>query len=173
MVKAPPRTMYEVYMGLPEGTSCQLINDHLIMSPSPLDAHQKILIHLASKILTHVEKNELGEVRVAPYDVHLSKVNIFQPDIIFVSTEHAHLIENNGLHGAPDLVVELLSQRTRKYDLEDKKDLYEQYGVKEYFMIEPSNKEVTSFMLNDRKFVQMEAREGVIASNLLQTEFSF
>jgi hypothetical protein len=65
----PPRSMFEVFESLPEGTLCQLINNTLIMSPAPSDSHQKLLLEISAELLAHAKTNNLGEVRVAPYDV--------------------------------------------------------------------------------------------------------
>src|SRR2546421_4941537 len=116
----PPRTMLEVYKSLPEGTLCQLINNQIIMSPSPLDIHQKILGKIFVALVNLVESNKSGEVRIAPYDVYFNKKNVYQPDIVFISNDNIHKIEKDGLHGAPDIVIEVLSPSTAKYDLEDK-----------------------------------------------------
>jgi Uma2 family endonuclease len=119
----PPRTMFEVFESLPEGTLCQLINNNLVMSPAPSDAHQETVLRVSS-MLNHVDTYHLGKVRIVPYDVYFSRRNVYQPDIIFIANENVTSIEENGLHGAPDLVIEVLSFATAKYDLEDKKDVY-------------------------------------------------
>lgn len=74
----------------------------------------------------------MGTTRVAPYDVYFDRQNAYQPDIIFISNEQKHLIDKDGFYGAPALVIEILSPITAKYDLEEKKEIYERYGVKEY-----------------------------------------
>src|SRR6476660_1669303 len=102
----PPRTMLEVFKGLPEGTLVQLIENNLVMSPSPKDRHQKYLLELAFQLLKHVRSKGSGEVRIAPYDVYLDQKNAFQPDLIFISNANLYKIEEDGLHGAPDLVIE-------------------------------------------------------------------
>src|SRR5438046_721078 len=121
----PPRTMLEVFKSLPEGTLVQLIENNLIIAPSPKDRHQKYLLELAFQLLTHVRSKGSGEVRIALYDVYLDQKNAFQPDLIFISNENLYKIEEDGLHGAPDLVVEILSPSTAKYDLRKKKAVYE------------------------------------------------
>jgi hypothetical protein len=100
----PPKTIFEVYQSLPEGTLCQLINNQLIMSPAPADIHQKILIEIAYLLIDYVKKSKTGSVRMGPSDVYLSKRNVFQPDIYFVANENTEKFGENGFHGAPDLV---------------------------------------------------------------------
>jgi Uma2 family endonuclease len=169
----PPTTMFEVWESLPEGTLCQLVNNNLIMSPSPLNVHQVVLNKINYGLLRYLENHPIGEVRIAPYDVHFSTRNIFQPDIIFISNENIHLIHETGLMGAPDLIIEILSPGTAHVDMGEKRTVYEQYGVKEYFMVEPSNKTVTSLMLQGKEFTEQESQTGVIVSKLLNTTLAF
>jgi Uma2 family endonuclease len=169
----PPRTIIEVWESLPEGTLCQVITNTLVMSPAPLDNHQKILVKLSSRIYMFVEENDLGEVRVSPYDVHFDEENIFQPDIVFVAKENIGRIKERGLFGAPDLVIEILSPGNKGYDKKDKKQVYEKYGVKEYFIIEPDEKTVTAYSLINDKFSQIYSTVGVIESKVLGTVIKF
>lgn len=110
----PPKTMFEVFESLPEGTLCQLINNNLVMSPAPSDPHQNILGRIFARLLHYVEANKLGEVRVAPYDVYFNKRNVYHTDIIFIAAEQIKNIKENRLHGAPDIVIEILSPTTAK-----------------------------------------------------------
>jgi len=169
----PPRTMFEVFKSLPEGTLCQLINNNLVMSPAPTDPYQKILMDISAQLFFYVSKNQLGEVRVAPYDVYFNRKNVYQPDIVFVAKENINKIKEDGLHGAPDLVIEILSPRTAKYDLEDKKDVYERYGVKEYWAVDPVSKQVYFFKVVKDEYVEAETKNAVIKSSLLKTEIKF
>ena len=169
----PPRTMYDVWESLPEGTLCQLVNNNLIMSPAPVNAHQVVLNKINFQLLRFLEVTEIGEVRIAPYDVHFSKHDIFQPDIIFIANENLHKVESKGLVGVPDLVVEILSPGTAHVDMGEKRDVYEQYGVKEYFIVDPATKTVTPLILQGKEFVEMETTVGIINSILLNTVISF
>lgn len=169
----PPRTMYQVWESLPEGTLCQLVNNNLVMSPAPVNAHQVVLNKINYQLLRFLEVTQMGEVRIAPYDVHFSKRNIFQPDIIFIANENLHKIESKGLVGVPDLVIEILSPGTAHVDMGEKKDIYEQYGVKEYFIVDPATKTVTLLILEGKEFLEMETTVGTINSKLLNTVISF
>lgn len=169
----PPRTVYEIWESLPEGTLCQLVNNNLVMSPSPVNAHQVVLNKINFQILCFLEVSKVGELRIAPFDVHFSKRNIFQPDIIFIANESLHKIESKGLVGVPDLVIEILSPGTAHIDMGEKRDVYEQYGVKEYFIVDPATKTVTSFVLQGKEFNEIETTIGIINSKLLNTLISF
>ncbi|OFX47048.1 MAG: hypothetical protein A2046_14545 [Bacteroidetes bacterium GWA2_30_7] len=135
-----------------EGTFCQLINGEIIMSPSPSTAHQRTLRKIFEQILKYLEIN--GEVFVAPLDVYLNKENAYQPDIIFVSKEKLDIIKEDGIYGAPDLIIEILSPSNSYYDLKDKKKIYEKYGVKEYWLVDPLDGEATGFKNENEKFIE-------------------
>ena len=88
----------------------------------------------------------LGRTCFAPFDVILSDFNVVQPDLIFVSNERSHIIDDY-MHGAPDLLVEILSPSTADYDRTIKRELYERYGVPEYWLVDPYAKTITILRL--------------------------
>ena len=83
ITRRPPRTIREVFEALPEGTSAQLIENQLVMSPAPTYGHQELLVRLCNSIYNFLDQNDIGKVIVAPFDVHLDDENVFQPDIIY------------------------------------------------------------------------------------------
>lgn len=172
-IETPPRTLLEVYKSLPEGTHIQLIEDNLVMSPAPLDRHQKTLGILSRLIGNFIDEGNLGEIRFAPYDVYLDAKNAFQPDLVFIAKENVHLIQEDGLHGTPDLVLEVLSPSNLNYDMTNKKDVYERNGVKEYWMVDPKTNNTIGYTLVGGKFQAISSMPGVITSILFQTEFRF
>lgn len=99
--------------------------------------------------------------------------NVYQSDIVFIANENIKNIQQKGLLGTPDMVIEILSPKTAKYDLEDKKDVYERYGVKEYWTVEPISKQVSFFNLVDDEYVETESENGRIHSPLLNAEIRF
>jgi Uma2 family endonuclease len=173
MIQAPPRTMLEVFESLPEGTLCQLINNIIIMSPSPAYEHQQIAKLIFRQLDKYVDSNKLGEAYFAPFDVYLGKRNVYQPDILFISKERMNIIKDGKIKGAPDLIIEILSPSTAKFDIEDKKAVYEQYGVKEYWIVEPESKAVSGFTLTNQEYSELESTKGTIQSALLNLTISF
>ena len=169
----PPRTMLEVFKKLPEGLLIQLIENKLIMSPAPATDHQRVLGKIFVLMANYIEKQQLGEVLVSPLDVFLDATNAFQPDIIFVNKQRIDIIKNNGIYGTPDLVIELLSPGTAKYDQKQKKRVYERCGVQEYWIINPVDKSAQGFQLIDAVFVPLAPSKGHIHSRLLSTTFHF
>lgn len=163
----PPQTMLEIYESLPEGTRVQLIKNKLIMAASPFTNHQEIIGKLFNTLYNYLQDKGLGVVFIAPYDVHLDSENVFQPDIIFVSQENRHKIKENGFYGAPDLVIEILSPSTAIYDKGDKKEVYEQHGVKEYWIVNPQKRAAEGFELIQGKFEPLLPSKGTIKLHLL------
>lgn len=107
------------------------------------------------------------------YDVHFSKQNILQPDIIFIKNKNLYKIKETGLHGAPDIVIEVLSSSTSHFDFDEKKYVYERYGVQEYFLVEPNSSSVISYYLIDGEYEEQENTNGKINSVLLNIEIDF
>ncbi len=119
-------------------------------SPSPSLLHQVLVTELYSFIRQTCRPN--GIIVVAPMDVHLDDNNILQPDVIFIANETAHIVKNNKIFGAPDLVVEILSPSTSTNDKIRKKTQYERFGVKEYWIIDPPHHIIDQFMLENEKY---------------------
>ncbi|MFI5137872.1 MAG: Uma2 family endonuclease [Sphingobacteriales bacterium] len=143
-----PSTAVEVYRMLPEGTRCEVIFNELIMSPSPSIEHQLILIKLSSLLFQFLEAQQTGTLLSAPFDVYFDpEQSVVQPDLFVVLNEDVQIIQKNGVHGKPALIIEIISTN-RAYDTKRKRALYEKAGVKEYFMIDPENKKTTLLTLN-------------------------
>jgi Uma2 family endonuclease len=173
MIQVPPRTIVEVFESLPEGTLCQVLNNQLIMTPSPDFWHQDTVTEIAMQMRSFVKKNGLGNVVVAPVDVYLNRTNIFQPDILFIATNRLRVIQDGKINGAPDIVVEVLSPGTEQYDRKEKKAAYEQSDVKEYWIVDPVTRQAEGFFQEAEKFTPIPITNGVIVSNLLGLTIDF
>ncbi len=169
----PPRTMLEVYQGLPEGTLAQLINNQIYMSPAPSSTHQIVLGKVFSQLLNFAENKNLGQVLVAPIDVFLNRKNAYQPDIIFIANANLSGLKERGFFGATDLIIEILSPATWRFDKEEKKDEYERSGVKEYWMIDPADKSAEGFYLQDNEYLSIGMRKAEIELRLLPVVIRF
>jgi Uma2 family endonuclease len=139
MTQPKPRIKFTVkdYMTVPEDKRYQLLDGELILAPSPVTKHQRVLIRLAQTLIAFVTSHHLGEVFIAPYDVFLSEYDVVQPDILFVCNTRFAIITEANIQGAPDLVVEVLSPGTARYDLGYKQTLYSRHGVREYWQVDP------------------------------------
>jgi Uma2 family endonuclease len=144
----PPLTV-ENYKLLPEtGPRYQLIQGDLYMAPAPNRFHQEISRNLGFELHSYLKHNPIGKLFDAPFDVYLDEINVFQPDIIIVLNERLGILTEEGAEGAPDLVVEILSPKTRRLDLANKKQEYARAGVKELWIIDPEPRTVTMHRFN-------------------------
>ncbi len=140
--KANPRARLTnadyVAMTPPENTGprYQLINGELVEMSGAILPHQDFLLELAALLLTQVNALGIGRIVIAPYDVHIDLFNTYQPDLLFVSAQRRHLLERSGITGAPDVVVEILSDSTRRHDLNNKLPVYLNAGVKEVWVVD-------------------------------------
>ena len=173
MISRPPRTIMEVFKMLPEGTLAELINGVIYMSPSPVRPHQRIVTMLSARMALYIEDNKLGEVYVSPFDVYLDEhTNAVQPDIVFVAQKNLFIIERH-IHGVPDLVVEVLSEGNKSHDLIKKKDLYQRFGIKEYWIIDPETKEAIGFEHILGNYNEFARNVGKVSSKLFEHTFEF
>jgi Uma2 family endonuclease len=161
------------YQQLPEGAPYQLINGKLIMSPSPNRAHQKLIGEIFRIIANYLKDNPIGEVYIAPSDVCLDDENVVQPDIYFVSKNNLSILTDAGADGAPDLIIELLSPSNAYYDLRAKVQLYEKYGVKEYFIVDPEDNMVIAYKLTEGRYKESYREYKKIDSEELGTVISW
>ena len=131
------RFTYEDYLNFPQdGRRHELIDGEHFVSPSPIRRHQQLSLRLAVAIEAHLLAHPTGEVYTAPLDVILSDIDVVEPDLLYVSNERAEILRD-WVRGAPDLVVEILSAGTRKVDEITKRRLYERFGVREYWIVDP------------------------------------
>lgn len=161
---------YEDYLTFPEDSwGVQIIEGELVVSPSPKTIHQAVLMNLSLAISAFVRNKKCGEVFFAPFDVILDNHNIVQPDILYISNENKDVLTEDNVKGAPDLIVEVLSQSTRQFDLLGKKDVYQKFGIKEYWIIDPENKSVAVYFLEKGQYAiyNQEEKEGIISSKIL------
>jgi Uma2 family endonuclease len=165
----------EVYQSLPEGTRCELINEVIYMSPSPLPNHQVVLNEINFQLMQFFKSNQRGMVLVAPFDVYLDDIgNVVQPDISIVLKENRNqVVLNKPYHGVPDLVVEVLSPSNKDFDLINKKELYEKFRVKEYWIVDPSTKLSMVYELKGKRLIKKNESIGEIYSELLNLSLVF
>jgi Uma2 family endonuclease len=142
---APPLTVAE-YRNLPEtGPRYQLIEGDLYMAPAPNRFHQDISRNLEMTLANYLSTHPIGVLYDAPFDVYLTDIDVFQPDLLIVLNENRPILTDAGAEGAPDFVVEILSPKTRQLDLVNKKRIYARVGVKELWIIDPDQQEVVLY----------------------------
>ena len=127
------------------------------MSPAPSSRHQEISFHLSRELGVYL-KGKSCKAFSAPFDVRLPRQSekntytVVQPDLCIICD--LEKIDQRGCVGAPDLVIEILSPGNTKKEMNEKFDIYEESGVKEYWLVEPNDKALFAYTLNgEGKFI--------------------
>ena len=147
-----------------------------LMTPAPSIKHQEIsfnLTRLFGNYLVHKKCKGFA----APCDVRFPKdrkshddkqvYTVLQPDLYIVCD--LSKIDPRGCLGAPDMIIEIISPKSPKRDLKDKFDIYQDHGVREYWIVNPNDENVTVFILDDEskfQFVGMYAEDDKIPVNI-------
>jgi Uma2 family endonuclease len=134
------RLTYAEFQDLPREEAghrqMELIDGEVFVTPAPNTPHQRTVRRLLRALDAFVEKNALGEIFVAPYDVVFSKWTALEPDLLFIQKDRTGVITDANVQGPPDLVVEILSPSTRRHDRERKLHVYEEAGVPEVWYLD-------------------------------------
>jgi Uma2 family endonuclease len=135
------RLTYDDYVLFPDdGLRHELIDGEHYVSPTPIRKHQGISGDLFGLIWSYLRQHPIGRVYAAPFDVIFSQFDVAQPDIVYLSHDRMATIEvDPWVKGAPNLVVEISSPSTRKRDETIKRRLYEQFGVDQYWIVDPES----------------------------------
>ena len=130
---------YDDYVLFPEdGMRHELIDGEHYVTPTPKRKHQAIAMNLSGMIWSYLQQHPIGRIFSAPFDVILSHFDVVEPDLLYLSRERMAEIETTPwVKGAPNLVVEIGSESTRKRDETVKLRLYDRFGVSEYWVVDP------------------------------------
>ena len=132
------------YFAMPETViPHNLIDGRLYMSPSPFWNHQELVGSLYVAFREYARSTG-GVPVLSPMDCRLSDRTVVQPDVAYIVAERAGIIQNHVM-GAPDVVVEVLSPGTRRFDRQKKLDAYGRNGVREAWLVDPDAETVTVF----------------------------
>ncbi|MBF0567152.1 MAG: Uma2 family endonuclease [Nitrospirae bacterium] len=147
----------------------EIINGEEVMTPSPFGKHQKVIQKIAWEILSYLKKHDLGELYWAPFDVILEEGQArLQPDLFFIRKENMAIFQD-WIRGVPDMVCEIVSPGTYKRDTITKKEIYEKYGVPEYWLVLPELKIIEVLTIEESKYKLYSYAEGdgVVTSKVI------
>jgi Uma2 family endonuclease len=142
---------YEDYSRLPDdGRRYEIIEGVLYVTAAPNFDHQYTVGEIFAALRTYVREHQLGIVISAPFEVHLPDIaRPVQPDVLFVDARRAPRPGAADFTGAPDLIVEVLSQSTARTDRLVKFGAYERAGVREYWLADPRTRSVEVYTLSE------------------------
>jgi Uma2 family endonuclease len=166
-------TVEELFqMDLEEGYYYELLNGHIVKKQAPSPMHQKAVVKITTLIENFITEKDLGDCYTSPIDVFFDKYNNAQPDILFIKKDRLFIVTPDGIQGHPDLIVEVLSPSTFRNDRVGKMKLYCEFGVSEYWIVDPIYKTVDIYSLENNVYsITSSAIEtGEISSKTL-TDF--
>ncbi len=159
------------YYAWPEDERVELIDGVIYDMGAPYGDHQQIVLEIAFVLKSHVKKNK-GKcvVGISPLDVQLDcdEKTMVQPDVMVVCKRELLNVKN--VYGAPDMVVEVLSKSTRKKDMSIKLHKYCNAGVREYWIVDPKNKKVIVYDLENDMDITLYTFEDKVPVKVFQNE---
>lgn len=163
-VKMNGYTIDDIY-ALPDDVRAELIDGRIYYMASPTQTHQKLVKNMAYQIEDYIRKNDGGcELNIAPFAVFLNEeknMNYLGPDL-FVVCDPSKLCED-GCHGAPDWVIEIVSPASRSRDYMKKMLKYGMAGVREYWIVDPEKNVTTVYGFEQETMEEYPFGEAVPA----------
>ena len=153
---------YDHYAALPDdGKRYEIVDGVLyIAPPSPSGFHQGATNLFSTYLTIHVQFAGLGRVYAGPLDVELAADTVVQPDVLVLLNANLHRFAPSRIMGAPDLVVEVSSPSTVKYDKGQKLKMYAQAGIKEYWIVDPKAQTVKLLQLDNDTYYSLGVFSG-------------
>ncbi len=149
---ATTKLTYEDYLKTPDDERYELLDGALIVPPAPNTAHQSVQAELGWRMARFIREGGLGHLFFAPTDVVLSRTDVVQPDLLFISSERVDIITPANIQGAPDLIVEIRSDSTAERDESFKRQLYADCGVEEYWLVDPEDATISVLLLGENGY---------------------
>ncbi len=173
-----PYTVEDFYRLVPDGVKADLIDGYIyVASPDTLE-NDDLGGFLYTLLRQFGEETSSGRVFGSRYAYRLSPTRCPEPDVSFVAESRLTILERGGGTGAPDLAVEIVSNDSRRRDYQEKFRLYQEAGVREYWIIDPQKRKALFYLMQDEQFVEAEVADGVYHSAMvpgfwLRTEWLF
>jgi Uma2 family endonuclease len=160
---------YEDYLLFPEdGKRHEILDGEHYVTAAPFPKHQRILGEIFFWVRSFLQEHRLGQVYLAPTDVLLSKHDVVQPDLVFISNKRLTILTEKNVQGAPDLHIEVLSDSTRRMDEGIKLARYERCGVREYWVFDPARNEARVYRRSG-EHLRKEEELSAAAGDLLRS----
>jgi Uma2 family endonuclease len=161
-------TLTEYERLAPDGFQYEVIQGIMRMVPAPFYEHQNLIGELYWLLKNFLKNQPIGIVSIAPRDVKFAENLTYQPDILFISKERLAINKRQYVDGAPDFIVEVISKGTLLHDTREKYTVYEQYGVREYWILNPDNIEISEFFfLQAGQYKAIGLEDNIIKSQVI------
>jgi Uma2 family endonuclease len=170
MKAVDPRVTYaELEQWPDDGRRYELYGGEVIVVPAPVPIHQVVALRLYTVLDEHARKTG-GFALASPLDIVFSEYDVLQPDVVFFDAERRHRLDlRSAIRIVPNLVVEVLSRSTAARDRGRKRSVFANYGVPEYWIVDPSVKTLEVLRNTGREFDLIAAYQSdalIVAATL-------
>lgn len=171
------RNTFDEYLSWVGPERYELVDGEAYLLAAPSPTHQEIQIAISAQIWNYLEGKKKCKAYPAPFDVRLFEQEgdspenvdtVVQPDITLVCD--LSRLDEHGYRGAPDMLLEILSPSTRRYDRLTKLELYQRAGVKEYWIVNPDEQTAQVYLLDEHGLLRLREeydRKGIAKVNSL------
>ena len=147
---------YQAFLKAYQDIHAEWIAGEVIAFMPASDRHQGIVRWLIAILSMYVETHELGWLRPAPFNMYLPHLERGrEPDILFVTQERLHIVQQTHLSEAADLVIEIVSPESISRDQGEKYVEYEKAGIREYWLIDPEREQAEFYHLSETGHYQL------------------
>lgn len=155
-------TVKDFYRLVSDGQKADLIDGVIYMASPDSTENDDIGGFLYTLMRTYAEIKNLGRVSGSRFAYTLSKHRVPEPDVAFVRREQLHLVYDTGMDGPPDIAVEIVADESEERDYVEKKQLYQEAGITEYWIIDPLGMHVEFHRLVNGKYETVPLKDGRI-----------
>ncbi len=163
-----PATLENLAATPDDGRTHELIDGEIVVSAARTFGHQLVSQLMNGHLFDWVREHGTGLALAAPTDVVLDNIQVLQPDLLYIADDNRGEIVDGRFHGAPDLVVEIVSPTSRSRDSIVKPMRYARFGVREFWLVDPDHRSITAYDLVDGLYTERLAdTDGSLASGVM------
>ncbi len=150
----------------PKAGNFEVLNGIPHAVPIPDTKHQRVATKLSAILYENLERKNQGIVLGTPCNVMLSSWDVVQPDIFFVRKNREGIVGDQIVLGPPDLAVEILSEDTQERDLKEKRKIYADAGIREYWIVDPEAETIEQQVWSELGYIStgVYGKQGILCS---------
>jgi Uma2 family endonuclease len=160
--------LYDALTALEEDVKAELLDGVMVVHSPEKTRHEQEFRFLFVLMNLFAYAHHWGEVLGSMATVHLGECRKVKPDIAAVRLERVHIITEDAIEGVPDLVLEIVSESTRRYDFGEKRKVYEEAGVPEIWLVDFERKVVMVVRRVGRRYRSEAKSRGILRSQVMK-----
>jgi Uma2 family endonuclease len=167
-IEGVSEALYDALTALEEDVKAELLDGVMVVHSPEKTRHEQEFRFLFVLMNLFAYAHHWGEVLGSMATVHLGECRKVKPDIAAVRLERVHIITEDAIEGVPDLVLEIVSESTRRYDFGEKRKVYEEAGVPEIWLVDFERKVVMVVRRVGRRYRSEAKSGGILRSQVMK-----